>query len=201
MSLRRVQSAYAVRAGEYAEQLGHMDAVAEPDRRLVLDWATDLTGPVVDVGCGPGHWTAYLHDHGVEVSGVDPVPEFVAHARDAHPGITFDCGTAERLDAADGELGGVLGWYSLIHHTPDRVPVVLTEFARVLRPGGALLLGFFEGPVFEPFDHAVTTAYRWPVDALTALVEDAGFTVTSTHTRTDPGARPHGGITATRHPA
>ncbi|MFV0373172.1 class I SAM-dependent methyltransferase [Microbacterium sp.] len=200
MSLRRVQNAYAARAGEYAEQLGHMGAVAEPDRRLVLGWATGLTGPVVDVGCGPGHWTAYLHDHGVDVSGVDPVPEFVAHARDAHPAVTFRPGTAERLYAADGELGGVLAWYSLIRHASDRVPAVLAEFARVLRPGGGLLLGFFEGPASERFDHAVITAYRWPVDALTTLVEDAGFAVTSTQTRTDPGARPHGAITATRHP-
>lgn len=201
MSLRRVQAAYAARAGEYAERLGHMGAVAEPDRRLVLGWATDLTGPVVDVGCGPGHWTAYLHDHGVDASGVDPVPEFVAHARDAHPAVAFRHGTAERLDAADGELGGVLAWYSLIHHTPDEAATGLAEFARVLRPDGGLLLGFFEGPVFEPFDHAVTTAHRWPLDALTTLVEDAGFTVTGMHARTDPGARPHGAITATRQPA
>lgn len=201
MSLPRVQGAYAVRAGEYAEQLGHMGAVAEPDRRLVLGWATDLTGPVVDVGCGPGHWTAYLHDHGVGVSGVDPVPEFIAHARVAHPAVTFDRGTAERLDAADGEVSGVLAWYSLIHHAPDEVATVLVEFGRVLRPGGGLLLGFFEGPVFEPFDHEITTAYRWPLDALTTLVEEAGFTVTSTQTRADLGARPHGAITATRHPA
>ncbi len=79
------------------------------------------------------------------------------------------------------------------------MPAVLAEFARVLRPGGGLLLGFFDGPVSEPFGHAIITAYRWPVEALTALVDHAGFAVTSTHTRTDPGARPHGAITATRH--
>lgn len=49
-----------------------------------------------------------------------------------------------------------------------------------------------------PFDHAVTTAYFWPLDALARLVEEAGFTVTGRHARTDPGARPHGAIIARR---
>ncbi|KDN87347.1 putative methyltransferase [Kitasatospora cheerisanensis KCTC 2395] len=52
---------------------------------------------------------------------------------------------------------------------------------RVLAPGGRLLLGFFaadpglgdtDRPV--PFDHKVTTAHRWPVDTLTALLRTAG---------------------------
>jgi hypothetical protein len=36
------------------------------------------------------------------------------------------------------------------------------------------------------------------VDQLQREVENAGFTVTHTETRTDPGARPHAAILATR---
>lgn len=201
MTVGEVQRAYGARAAEYAEHLGVMEAVAEPDRDLVLSWAQTLTGPVLDVGCGPGHWTAYLHKQGVEITGIDPTPEFIAHARTAHPGVAFRDGQAERLDVPDGSLSGVLAWYSLIHSEPGDVSAALVEFARALRPGGGLLLGFFEGPAVEPFDHAITTAYRWPVDALTAVVQHAGFTVTETHTRTDPVVRPHGAIVATRDPA
>ena len=86
----------------------------------------------------------------------------------------------------------------LIHAQPTEVAAALSEFARALRPGGGLLIGFFEGPEFEPFDHAITTAHRWPVDALSAFVSEAGFTITKMHTRTDPGSRPHGAITAVR---
>jgi len=39
----------------------------------------------------------------------------------------------------------VLSWYSTIHHEPARIDVPLAEFARVLRPGGLLALGFFDG--------------------------------------------------------
>lgn len=198
MTLSEVQRAYGARATEYAEHLGRMDAVAEADRELVRSWVNTLTGPVVDVGCGPGHWTAHLHALGIDVTGIDPTPEFITHARTAYPNISFREGRAEHLDVPDESLGGVLAWYSLIHAQPTEVAAALSEFARALRPGGGLVLGFFEGPEFEPFDHAVTTAYRWPVDALSALVSEAGFTVTETHTRTDPGSRPHGAITAVR---
>jgi trans-aconitate methyltransferase len=62
-----VSRAYGARAADYAEHLGRMDAVAAPDRELVLALAQTLTGPVLDVGCGPGHWTGFLHEHGTLV--------------------------------------------------------------------------------------------------------------------------------------
>lgn len=177
-----------------------MGAVAEPDREFVLSWAQEVSGLLVDVGCGPGHWTGYLCEHDINVSGIDPVPEFLTHARKSYPGVAFREGAADRLGTAGETLGGVLAWYSLIHCTPEQVSAALADFARGLQPGGGLLLGFFEGPVFEPFDHAVTTAYKWPIGVLTSLIENAGFTITSTHTRTDPDARPHGAIIAARNP-
>lgn len=198
MTLDDLQRAYGARAAEYAAHLGTMDAVAESDRELVHAWTRTLVGPVVDVGCGPGHWTAELHGHGVTVTGIDPTPEFIAHARAAHPGVAFRDGRAEQLGVPDGALGGVLAWYSLIHSTPAGVTTALAEFARALGPGGGLLIGFFEGRTFAPFDHAITTAYRWPVDALSARVQQAGFTVTDASTRSDPGVRPHGAIAAIR---
>ena len=48
MTAGEVQRAYGARAAEYAEHLGVMEAVAAPDRELVLSWAQTLTGPVLD---------------------------------------------------------------------------------------------------------------------------------------------------------
>ena len=56
------------------------------------------------------------------------------------------------------------------------------------------MIGFFGGPELVAFDHAVTTAYSWPVDVLSAQVQQAGFTIADTQTRADPGARPHAAI-------
>ncbi|MBF4579387.1 class I SAM-dependent methyltransferase [Frigoribacterium sp. VKM Ac-2530] len=199
-----VRAAYAERAGEYATALGSMSAVHPDDLDFVSRWAGGLDGPVLDLGCGPGHWTAFLAGRdgaGLDVSGVDPVPAFVRHARRTHPGVRYEVGSAEHLRAADGSIAGVLAWYSLVHHAPDGIEEPLREITRVLQPGGRLLVGFFEAPALESFDHAVVTAWRWPVDELAVRLEAAGLAVLETTTRTDPGSRPHAALIAERRTA
>ena len=198
MAVSEVSYAYGARAAEYINLFGGIDAAAEADRNAVLTWARGLTGTIMDVGCGPGQWTHFLSEHDLKIEGIDPTPEFVAAARRRYPGIRFRIGQAEHLDAADESLGGVLSWYSLIHTDPELIDSALTEFARCLRPSGGLALGFFEGPELIPFDHAVTTAYYWPLELLSARVEACGFTITGTDRRTDPGVRTHGFISAAR---
>ncbi|GAB2506060.1 hypothetical protein CATRI_00165 [Corynebacterium atrinae] len=193
--LDSVRAQYSARASEYIAALGSIQQVSPVDLAFIETWARNLDGLVLDVGCGPGHWTHFLTSLGLTVEGIDPVPEFINSARATYPGVRFRVGRGDDLDVADGSLGGVFAWYSLIHVHPG---AALLEFARCLRPGGGLALGFFTGPQLAPFDHAITTAYYWPVDLLTAEVEAAGFTVTQCETRTDPGSRPHGAILAIR---
>lgn len=177
---------------------GSVEAAAEQDRQLLLAWAQGVEGRIVDVGCGPGQWTSYLHENGGDIEGIDPVPEFIDDARQRFPGADYRIGQADQMGVEDRSLGGVLAWYSLIHIDPERIGAILSELARCIRPDGGLLIGFFEGAELAPFDHAVTTAYFWPVDLLASRVEQAGFTVTDVRTRTDPGTRPQGTIVAQR---
>ena len=193
-----VRESYSARSQEYADLFGSMTSTHPSDRALVRSWAAALTGPVLDAGCGPGQWTDFLAACGVAASGIDLVPEFVERARVRYPRLSFDVGNFEAVDAAAESLGGVLSWYSLIHHSPQDIQIPLAEFARVIRPGGGLLVGFFEGATVDTFDHAVTTAHRWPVAELSEQLVTAGFEVTETHTRTGSGYRPHGAITARR---
>jgi ubiquinone/menaquinone biosynthesis C-methylase UbiE len=46
------------------------------------------------------------------------------------------------LPAPDAAWSGVLALYSIIHLTADERPQALSEFGRVLRPGGWLLVAF-----------------------------------------------------------
>lgn len=192
--------AYSRRAAEYADLFGSMAAVHPSDRQLVDTWADAVTGPVIDAGCGPGHWTNYLVRRGTPASGMDLSPDLIARARAHYPGLSFEVGNLDALEADTGSVGGLMSWYSLIHHEPSTIQVPLTEFARVLGPGGGLLLGFFEGPVVEKFDHAVLDAYKWPVTELSRELRAAGFDVVETHTRSGANARPrpHGAIVARR---
>ncbi|MGW2224068.1 class I SAM-dependent DNA methyltransferase [Streptomyces formicae] len=142
--------------------------------------AAEGAGPVAELGCGPGPVTALLRDLGLDVFGVDLSPVMIGLARAAYPDIRFEVGSMDALDLPDGGLSGVVSWYSVIHTPPAQLPPYFEEFHRVLAPGGHLLLAFFEseGAPVAPFDHKVTTAYRWPVDGLADLATRSGFTET-----------------------
>lgn len=188
--------AYSRRASAYIEAVGKIEHAEAEDREYLLEWARGIRGPVLDVGCGPGQWTDFLREHGVGIEGLDPSTAFVEHARRSYPLSRYRLGRAESLGVESETLGGVLAWYSLIHTEPSEIDAALAEFARAVKPGGGLLIGFFAGERLEPFDHAITTAYYWPAEALTARVQRAGFTVAETRLR--KRTRLEAALTATR---
>ncbi|MEA5456240.1 class I SAM-dependent methyltransferase [Sinomonas sp. JGH33] len=198
MTETEVRDAYGRRAAEYVDLFGAVDKNPQQDKELVAVWAKSARGPIIDAGCGPGHWAAFLHDQGMEVEGLDLVPSFIEHARRQFPDVRFRVASFADLGSPDGEFGGILSWYSLIHIPPDELDAVLDEFGRCITRGGALLLGFFDGPDGEAFPHAVTTAYYWSTDGMATRLARAGFEVLRTQRRTDYGRRPHAAIIARR---
>lgn len=153
-----VRDRYQKRAQEYCELLGAIDSTAIEDRQMIACWADAISGPIVDVGSGPGHWTDFLHRRGVDIEGIELAPEFVDSAKTNFPHVHFQVGDFCALPVEDGALGGILSWYSVIHTNPVEIPTVLDEFARALRPGGSLLIGFFHGEKIQLFDHAIAPA-------------------------------------------
>jgi AcrR family transcriptional regulator/ubiquinone/menaquinone biosynthesis C-methylase UbiE len=134
-------------------------------------------GPVADLGCGEGRIGAHLAGLGLDVIGLDLSHALAAIARDRHPVLRFAVASMHALPLADGSLGGIVSWYSLIHAAPSDVPSYLAAFSRALRPGGHVLAAFFEaaGEQVTPFDHKVTPAYRWPLNELARLAAAAGL--------------------------
>ncbi|MDQ0642259.1 class I SAM-dependent methyltransferase [Microbacterium murale] len=197
-----IAAAYDERAAEYIEIAGEIAQMDAADRERISTWRDASSGRLLDAGCGPGIWTEFLHDGHRDVVGVDISAAFLAAARFRAPGLVFQRASLRALPFEDASLGGILAWYSVIHTPPEDVPAILAEFARVLAPGGSLLLGYFEGPPREDFAHAVAPAYFWSADALSALLADAGLAVVSTERRDRvPGEvshRPHGALTARR---
>ena len=91
------------------------------------------TRPRLEVGVGSGRFAAAL---GVEV-GLDPAREPLGLAR--LRGVRVVQGVGERLPFRDGVFGGVLVVVTLCF--ADDPQMLLAEARRVLRPGGALVLG------------------------------------------------------------
>ncbi|WP_067814980.1 class I SAM-dependent methyltransferase [Actinomadura kijaniata] len=194
-SLDTTRAAYDAVATLYAELFRDSVEGHPLDRALVTAFAEHVrdadAGPVADLGCGPGGVTARLASLGVTAFGVDASPAMIELARRQYPDLRFDEGSMLALDIADGALGGVLAWYSIIHTPPQDLSVVFDEFARVLAPGGHLLLGFFatdddSAQSAEPFDHKVSLAYRLSLDHVADLASKAGLTEIS-RTRREPG--------------
>jgi SAM-dependent methyltransferase len=177
VDLQPVQRAYSAMSAQYIEMFGGGWQDHEDDIALVRRHLTGLRGPVLDLGCGPGHWSAYLHSSGARVTGVDLVPEFIAHARATHPGPQFQLGSMTELDLPEQSVAGILSWYSTIHLPPEELDRVLAGFHRLLQPSGMLVIGFFDSSDgVSGFDHKVVTAYRWPVNTFRQVLETSGFT-------------------------
>ncbi|WP_088997666.1 class I SAM-dependent methyltransferase [Micromonospora echinaurantiaca] len=197
MNVERVRDAYASVADLYIELFGTSQQVHADDLAFIGRHLSIQPGKVLDVGCGPGHITGYLRSLGADATGIDMVPEFIAHARAAHPHGRYQLGSMTSLDVEDDSIAGILAWFSLIHLPPQDLDGVLAEFRRVMTPAGTLVVGFFDGDEVGAFDHKVVTAYRWPADEISERLARAGFTeVERQHRPSDGTHRPYAAIAA-----
>lgn len=137
---------------------------------------------VLDVGCGTGAlaMVACLRVGATgRVYGIDPGPKQIARARSrasrANLLIDFQVGVIERLAFPDHTFDVVLSTL-VIHHLPDDLKRLgLAEIARVLKPGGRLVIVDFkrtEAPQGEP---ARLGAGSLGLQDLPALMQEAGF--------------------------
>ncbi|AYF74569.1 class I SAM-dependent methyltransferase [Nocardia yunnanensis] len=169
----------------------HRQLQENPFDRLMIDaFAETLrdngTGLVADIGCGPGRVAAHLAAAGLEMTGLDLSPEMIRLAREMYPHIPFEVGPMEQLPFEEAALAGIVAWYSIIHIPPARVPAVLTEFARVLRPGGHALFGFQaadEPTGVTAYAHKVAPSYRWALDTFAETLSEHGFRATAKFSR------------------
>src|SRR5882724_2806111 len=86
-----------------------------------------LPGRALDLGCGTGHYSMYLAEHGFDVTGVDFSENALASARKEAAkralAITFLQGDVRGLTAMFPEPFDFILEYSLLHHiSPDDLP-------------------------------------------------------------------------------
>ena len=158
---------FAVLADRYAEGRPYHHA-----RTLRRALGGETPSLAVDVACGTGLSTRGLVELGIAAVGVDVAPAMVARAR-ADTALPYAVAAAEALPFATGAVDLVTVGSGVHWFNQRRFAV---EAARVLRPGGALLLYEHAGatlpdPAFPDWMRG-TYLHRFPSPARGALAAD-----------------------------
>jgi len=115
-------------------------------RTGVLSERTELAGKrILDMGCQNGAWSVNLAKTGAEVYGIDVDAPALrgAEVRAECHGVELHLSlqSAQQLEFDDGFFD-IVGTSDVIEHVPDPA-AMLSELARVLKPGG---IAFLSGP-------------------------------------------------------
>ena len=144
-------------------------------RELLLRYRPASDGiSVLDVGCGTGATLKAVDDVGTAL-GIDRSPEALRFCQTR--GISrLAQGAAEELPVASGSVDVVLA-LDLLEHIRDDAAAA-RELARVLRPGGVLVVTVPAGPeLWSEHDEALDHLRRYRAKRLRRILVDAGFDV------------------------
>jgi 2-polyprenyl-6-hydroxyphenyl methylase / 3-demethylubiquinone-9 3-methyltransferase len=123
---------------------------------------------VLDIGCGGGFLAEEFAAIGCQVTGVDPSPASVSAARAHAAGrglhIDYQVGAGEELPAPDAAFG-VACCCDVLEHVSD-LDRVISETARVLRPGGLYLFDTINRTLASKL-LAIKVMQQWPLTRLT----------------------------------
>jgi SAM-dependent methyltransferase len=166
---------------------GHLEFCASPVWRQMIEETilpvalkyVDLGPAVIEVGPGPGFTTDVLRQRTASLTAVeiDPVLAEMLSTRLAGTNVEVLRGDATALDFPTDCFSGAASFH-MLHHVPtlEDQQRVLSELARVLRPGGVLVAAdsgysegshlFHEGDIYNPIEP----------ETLPGRLSDAGFT-------------------------
>jgi ubiquinone/menaquinone biosynthesis C-methylase UbiE len=190
-------------------------------RPMLFDLLPEPGRATLDLGCGEGRLTRDLAERGHRVIGLDASATLIGAARLAHPGGDYRAADAADLRFADASFDLVIAYNSLMDI--DDMPGAVREAARVLEPGGRLVISILHpantGRITGQRDdlsfvvdssyfadrrtreHAerdgismVFASYRRPLSAYTRALEEAGLLIEAV--REPAASRPDG----TAHP-
>jgi SAM-dependent methyltransferase len=198
--IAETRQTYDLIAAEFARQ--NAVAAAEVAERLDELAATVAAGSVVaDIGCGPGRDVMMLRARGLHAAGFDLS---VGQLRASQvPGLVQ--ADMRCLPLRTGAVHAIWCWAALMHLPREAAPQAVSEFARIVRSGGSLVLSIAEGDG-EGFEAAKAygsdhsrwfTRYRAP--EFTAVLTAAGFSIRNM--RRHRAHRDWLSVHATREPA
>jgi 2-polyprenyl-3-methyl-5-hydroxy-6-metoxy-1,4-benzoquinol methylase len=125
--------------GDYANFAKYMQSGAV---EVLESWKISVDKKLLDVGCGAGQTAIPAAKSGIDVTGIDLAENLISYAIErAHKNrlnAHFDVGDAENLPYQDHSYDVIISMFgAMFAPRPDQV---VNEFARVLKPGGQLIM-------------------------------------------------------------
>lgn len=173
MTDRATLSVYDAKAADYQRLVQDVD---DPSLHRFLD-GLPTGATIIDLGAGPGHFTAAMVEKGFNAEAWDASAEMVKLAR-ARNLTAYQRSFDALADAR--EIDGIWANFSLLHAAESDLPRHLADAHAALVPGGRLHVAFKLGT--GTARDSIGRRYTYVTeDSLTALLHQAGFT-------TDPPA-------------
>ncbi|MBS1561396.1 MAG: methyltransferase domain-containing protein [Bacteroidetes bacterium] len=176
-------------AGSYDKR--HAEIYNAPEQRRLLEALKQAisiaqvnagTPRVLDYGCGAGNLTRHFLDLGCSVVAADVTPSFldVVHASFDSPRLSTQLLNGADLREFTDASFDIVATYSVLHHVPDYLAIV-SEFARVVKPGGVIVIDheanetfWTQNPKLLEFQRA-TKKRRSILDRLSDLTRPAWY--------------------------
>ncbi|WP_407494172.1 class I SAM-dependent DNA methyltransferase [Pseudooceanicola sp. MF1-13] len=128
---------------------------------------------ILDLGCGPGHFSEQMAAAGYRVDPVDASDGMVRLARSR--GLDARVARFDQIDGTD-HYEGIWANFSLLHAPRVEVPDHLNRLHTALKPDGVIHIGFKVGPG-EGRDSLDRFYTYWEVEEMRAALTQAGFAV------------------------
>jgi ubiquinone/menaquinone biosynthesis C-methylase UbiE len=143
----------------------------------------DLSGAIIDAPCGSGHMLSMYHedyDKGRALYGIDLSPGMAAiAAKRLGPAAEIVVGDIRNLDEVPSDSAAAVVSHFAFHHLDaDGIAAALAEWHRVLKTGGQLVIGAWEGEgVIDYGDDADIVAILHGADELVTMIRQTGFSI------------------------
>jgi SAM-dependent methyltransferase len=167
---------------DYRQRHADRSAVEDQVERFLsalADAGHDGGARILDVGCGPGWETATFAERGHDPVGIDVTPAFLRAASEETDADLARMDMRE-LGIRTNAVDGAWACASFLHVPRSDAPGTLSEFRRVVRPGGALQVTVKRGSgtvTADGYDEDDREFVLYRTAEIRDLVAGAGFSV------------------------
>ena len=106
---------------------------------------------VLEIGCGPGTDSYYLHQMGLDVTATDFSTEFVQIVKKRYPYLTVHQMDMTQPDLPESSFDGVYGFACFMHLPRDLANQTLSGLQKLLKPGGILFLSLIKSSKVDEY--------------------------------------------------